>query len=231
MTNLIIASAMFFLIHAVVAGTTFRFWLVGKIGLKVYVALFSIGSLVALIWMSRAYNAVSELGLQPGLLTYPWGDWLAVVVMFFSIIFVVVGLLTKSPTAMEQGQLLEQDDIATGMLRITRHPFLVGVALWAIMHMITNSDVGSLVFFGTFLVVVLNGMRNIDRKRLHIHGDQWTRFADQTSTMPFAAIIKGRNSLKLGEIGVVKLLAGLVVYLALAWFHHDLFSVPTMLFP
>jgi uncharacterized membrane protein len=231
MVSLIAGSAAFFLIHAVVAGTSIRFWLVDKIGLKVYVPIFAIGSLGALWWMSGAYNNVSGAGLDPIWLTYPWGGYLTAIVMFPALILAVVGLMTKSPTAMEQGQLLEQDDIATGVLRITRHPFLVGVALWAATHLIVNSDPSSLVFFGTFLVVVLNGMRNIDRKRLHIHGGAWTKFSDQTSSVPFVAIIQGRNSLRLGEIGAAKLLAGVVVYLAVAGSHYWLFSVPTPLEP
>jgi len=231
MNSLIAASATFFLIHAVVAGTAVRFWLVDKIGLKVYVPIFAVGSLAALWWMSSAYGNISGEGLVPLWDSYPWGGALITVFMFPAFLFVVVGLMTNSPTAMEKGKLLEQEDIATGVLRVTRHPFLVGVAIWAATHMIVNPDPSSLVFFGTFLVVVVNGMRNIDRKRLHIHGDAWTKFADQTSSAPFVAIIQGRNSLKFGEFGAVKLLAGVAAYFVFAGLHYWLFSAATPLEP
>jgi len=231
MNSLIAASAAFFLIHAVVAGTKVRFWLVDKIGLKVYVPIFATGSLAALWWMIDAYNNMSGAGLDAIWLSCPWGHYLTAVMMFPALLLVVVGLMTKSPTAMEQGALLDQRDIATGVLRVTRHPFLVGVALWAATHMVVISDPSSLVFFGTFLVVVVNGMRNIDRKRLHIHGDAWTAFAEQTSSVPFVAILQGRNRLNWGEIGAVKILAGIITYLAIAGLHYWLFSAPTPLDP
>ena len=230
MNSLIAASVAFFLIHAAVSGTGMRAWLVGKIGLKVYVPLFAIGSLASIVWMSRSYGNVSDLGLQPIWSASPWGGYLAAVVMFFALLLAVAGLLSKNPTAMGQEGALEEEDIAVGILRITRHPFLVGVGLWAGMHLITNSDPGSLVFFGTFLLVVVNGTRSIDRKRAAVYGDAWDKFVGETSSIPFAAIIQGRNSLKLGEIGAVKLLAGVGAYLALAWFHNDLFGVATILF-
>ncbi|MGA7260503.1 MAG: NnrU family protein [Stellaceae bacterium] len=35
------------------------------------------------------------------------------------------------------------------MVRVTRHPFLTGVGLWALVHLIGNGDVASLFFFAT----------------------------------------------------------------------------------
>ena len=230
MTDLILGSAVFFLIHAVVAGTAVRFRIIEAIGLKIYVPLFAIGSLGGLWWMSTSYNAVREAGVTMLWNAWPWGDWLTAILMLPALLLVVVGLMTKSSTAMKQGKLLEEGDAVTGILRVTRHPFLIGVALWAATHMITNGDLESLIFFGTFLIVVLNGMRNIDRKRLRIHGDAWTKFEDKTSVMPFVAIAQGRNSFNMSEIGLVKPLLGLVVYLALAWSHGMIFGPPTILF-
>jgi uncharacterized membrane protein len=227
---LIAASVAFFLIHTAVSGTGIRPWLVDKIGLKIYVPLFAIASIASIVWMSRSYGNISDLGLQPLWISNPWGDYLSAIVLFFAFLLAAAGLLSKNPTAMGQESALEQEDIAVGVLRITRHPFLAGVGLWAGMHLITNSDPGSLVFFGTFLLVVVNGTRSIDRKRQRQFGETWDKFTAQTSSVPFAAIMQGRNSLKLGEIGAVKLLAGVVAYLALAWFHYDLFGAATILF-
>jgi uncharacterized membrane protein len=230
MNSLIAASVAFFLIHAAVSGTGARQWLVDRIGLKVYLPLFSLASLGSIWWMSSAYGDVSDMGLLPLWTSGLWGHYLSVVVIFVAFILAAAGLLSKNPTAMGQEGALQDDDIAVGITRITRHPFLVGLGLWAGMHMITNADVGSLVFFGALLLVVVNGTRSIDRKRQKVFGEAWDKFAAQTSIIPFAAIVQGRNHLAIGEIGAVKILAGVVAFAALAWFHYDLFGVPTMLF-
>jgi uncharacterized membrane protein len=44
-----------------------------------------------------------------------------------------------------------------GIVRVTRHPFLTGVGLWALVHLIGDGDVASLVFFAVWAVVALAG--------------------------------------------------------------------------
>ena len=35
--------------------------------------------------------------------------------------------------------------------RVTKHPMLAGVKLWALAHLITNGDLGSILLFGSLL--------------------------------------------------------------------------------
>jgi uncharacterized membrane protein len=35
--------------------------------------------------------------------------------------------------------------------RVTRHPMLAGVKLWALAHLLANGDLGSIILFGSFL--------------------------------------------------------------------------------
>ena len=71
---------------------------------------------------------------------------------------------------------------------MTRHPFLMGVALWAFLHLVANGDVASVLLFGTLLVVALAGAPSIDAKRRRGVGEQaWNGFASRTSIVPFAA--------------------------------------------
>jgi uncharacterized membrane protein len=111
-----------------------------------------------------------------------------------------------------------------GIVRITRHPFLWGVALWALVHLIVNGDLASLVLFGSLLVLALGGTVSIDAKRRRHFGEQWTQFASVTSGVPFAAIAAGRNRLgpALVEMGVIKPLAAIVVYAAVFYLHGRL---------
>jgi uncharacterized membrane protein len=54
------------------------------------------------------------------------------------------------------------DQPPRGIVRI--HPFLTGVGLWALVHLIGNGDVASLVFFATWAIVALAGTVSIDEK-------------------------------------------------------------------
>ena len=105
-------------------------------------------------------------------------------------------------------------DAARGMLRITRHPFLCGVALWALAHLVVNGHLAALVLFGSLLVLAIGGTASIDAKRRRATGAQWAAFAGVTSVLPFAAIAAGRNRLgpALREIGPWRALMAVIVY-------------------
>jgi uncharacterized membrane protein len=228
MISLIAACALFFLIHSLISGTGLRDAITGAIGEKPYRGLFALVSLGAIIWMAMSYNQISETGSS-----YLWnlgnaGHGIAMLLVFFALVFVVVGVTTRNPTAMQQEGLLTQEDPARGIVRITRHPFLVGVTLWAVAHVLANGDLHSLIFFGTFLLVALIGMPNIDAKRQKRDPEGWARFVAKTSRTPFLAIAQGRNTLKVGEIGWWKILAGVAVYALILYFHGWIFGVDVL---
>ena len=57
--------------------------------------------------------------------------------------FVVVGVSTPNPTKVGMDSQLTREVQARGMTRITRHPFLWGTALWALVHFVINGDAAS----------------------------------------------------------------------------------------
>jgi uncharacterized membrane protein len=88
-----------------------------------------------------------------------------------------------------------------------------------------NGDLASVVFFGSFLILAVGGPFSIDRKRKEAFGDAWNRFAALTSNVPFFAIIKSRNSLKIGEIGWWRAILAVILYGLFLHFHKKLFGV------
>jgi uncharacterized membrane protein len=125
-----------------------------------------------------------------------------------------------------ESSLVQVKEHPRGMIRITRHPFLWGVALWALVHLAANGDLASTIFFGSLLVLALGGTTTIDAKRRRVFGDAWQRFADVTSNVPFAAILTGRNSLgpALREIGLLRPAIAIVAYTAFFALHGRLFG-------
>lgn len=217
MTMLIAAAAVFLGLHLLIAGTRLRDAIVGAIGEGPYMGLFSLASAGGIVWLAISYNAAFAAGSDVLWDFGPGVGHLGIVVVALAFLLGVSGLLTPNPTAVGQQAAAAQEP--AGVLRITRHPFLWGVALWAAFHVAANGDAASVVFFGTFLVLAVLGTFSIDAKRARKMGEAWTPFARQTSNVPFAAILGGRNALKLGELLTVRQAAALGAFLVLLFLH------------
>jgi uncharacterized membrane protein len=154
----------------------------------------------------------------------------AYLLVLIAFLFAVIGIATPSPTrAGMESTLAKGADMARGITRITRHPFLWGVALWALTHLIVNGDVASLILFGSLLALALGGPLSIDAKRRRQFPEQWAQFASVTSDVPFAAIAAGKNQLgpALAEIGFGRLLLAVAVY-GVVFYLHGVLGPPLM---
>jgi uncharacterized membrane protein len=225
MIGLIAAAAVFLAIHLLVSGTRLRDAITGAIGQGPYMGLFSLASVAALTWLGFAY-AGARRGPDPSYwAATPATEWVQLGVTLLAFLLAVPGLATPNPTSVRQEGQLEKPDAVRGILRITRHPFLTGVAIWAAGHLLVNGDVASLVLFGSLLVLAVFGTMSIDAKRRRALGPKWDAFAAQTSALPFAAIATGRQQLKLAEIGWWRLALAVAIWAALIWAHPYAFGV------
>ena len=221
---LIAASVFFLLIHFGVSGTRLRDVLVARMGAGPYRGAFSLASVAGIVWLSMAYSRAPTVELWGRLVGLHCVAFALVLVAF---LFIGIGLATASPTGVGmESKLAQGTDFVRGMLRITRHPFLWGVGLWALVHLVVNGDLASLVLFGALLLLALGGTVAIDAKRRRNFGEQWQRFAQVTSSVPFAAIAAGRNQLgpALREIGILRPAVAIAAYALLFFLHGRLFS-------
>ena len=223
MTDLIAACAFFLLIHFGVSGTGVRDALVARLGEGPFRGLFSLASLGGLAWMIEAYRHAPTIET--------WGTWIAFRpaaygLVFLAFLFGGIGILTPSPTRVGMESRLDPGAVR-GMVRITRHPFLWAVALWAATHFAVNGDLASAILFGALLILSLGGTLSIDAKRRRHHPERWPAFAAATSSVPFGAIARGKGRLgtALAEIGVARILAAIALY-AVAFYLHGRLGPP-----
>jgi uncharacterized membrane protein len=146
-------------------------------------------------------------------------------VILVSFVFIVAGLTVKNPTMAAGESALSKGDAAIGFLRITRHPMMYGFSLWSAAHLVRNGDSHWLILFGTLLLVALVGATQIDKRRAAALGESWDKFASVTSYVPFAAIIQGRNSLNMGELGLWRIAIGFTLFAVLYYFHPQITGV------
>lgn len=218
--HLVLATLAFLLTH-LVTSTPVRGSLVEAIGEKAYLGAYSAVSFITIGWMAWAYLRAPYQPLWniPGVKLWP------LAVMPVAFILLAAGVMTKNPSAVGQSGALRGEEPARGIIRVTRHPVMWGIALWAAVHVLARGDLASLVFFGGFLVLALAGTALIDARKADALGEEWARFAAVTSNVPFSAIVEGRNRFAAAEIGIKRVGVGLALFAAVLAAHPWLFGV------
>ena len=209
MNGLIAATAAFLLTHFVTS-TPLRAKLVGAMGEWPYRVVYSQVAFISLGWMIWAYAAAPREPLWSGLREIPR--------IVMPVVFVLIACgYWRNPTMVGADKLLKSQDPARGIIRITRHPIMWGIMLWAAAHILARGDLRATVFFGGFLALAAVGTMLMDaRKRSN---PDWPRFAAVTSHVPFVAILQGRNRIVWREIGWLRPAIGLAAFFAVLAFH------------
>lgn len=226
MTPLFAAAVVFLALHLVIAGTRVRDLIVSVVGERAYLALFSLASIAAIAWLAMSYRSAvaSEANVQ----LFDLGngvDNLAIPFVLVAFLVGVPGLLMPSPTSVGQSGAVTREGTVRGILRVTRHPFLWGVAIWSAFHLSATGDEASVILFGTFLALSILGTFSIDMKRQRKLGEQWSQFAQQTSNIPFAAIASGRNRFVAGEYFDWRFFVAFAIFVAVLFAHARVIGV------
>jgi uncharacterized membrane protein len=226
MTNLIAAAAAFVLIHLFISGTRARDALTGAIGEGPYMGLFSLASIACLVWLGAAFGTANRASANAVMWTSsPLTKDIQLVAQFVAFLLAVPGLTTPNPTSVRQQGVLDRPDAIKGMLRVTRHPFLWGVAIWAGGHLLVNGSIAALVLFGSLMLLALFGTTSIDAKRKRALGESWDAFAARTSNVPFAAILARRQRLDVAEIGWWRIVLAIAIWAGVLAIHRWAFRV------
>ncbi len=215
MASISLAAAFWLGLHLIVAGPL-RVRLVGMLGERSFFGIFSLLSIAGVVWFVFAYRAAPWIPLWP---TVPALGYLALVLVFLAFLLVTVGSGPTNPTATRPSRMIGDKLPVYGITRVTRHPRLCGVSLWAIAHLLVNGNLAALIMFGSLLVTTVNGMVSIDRKRRRALGGVWDEFAAQTSRLPFAAILAGRTRFEISEFRAWQIALAVVLFAGVFWLH------------
>src|SRR6185312_8935693 len=224
MWTLALACAFFLCIHLMISGTVLKEQIITSIGKLAYYALFSLFSIVGLIWICVAYAIAVNDPLNARLWDAPLVlRIIALVGNFVAFQLLAVGVLSPSPTNLLAVRRLPEKSVH-GVIRISRHPVLAGIGVWAFMHILCDGNIASWMFFGSILCLCALGANNIDRKRMATMGDEYTSVKRRTSIIPFVAIIEGRTAFAAEELGAAKMLLAASVFSVFAVLHELLFN-------
>jgi uncharacterized membrane protein len=178
---LILGLAVFIGGHAFVTRREARSALIARIGEWPYKGLFSLVSILGIVliaWGFRNYRAAGYIDIW----TPPsWARHVTVTLMWPAAIFVTAAYIPGN------------------LKRALKHPMLAGIKLWAVAHLISNGDLGSIILFGSILAWAV-----YDRISLKSRAD---------AGGPAIPVGGFRNDM-------LAIVVGTILYAALGLFHH-----------
>jgi uncharacterized membrane protein len=223
MSTLLLSLAAFTAFH-VLPSTPLRGMLIASLGRPAFMALFSLVSVALTVWV---YVAFRHAPVETAYWATGQGMRMAsAVVMLFAFLLLTFAATERRPVILTGENVLKTPEAIRGALRITRHPTLWAIGLWALVHMVNNANAPAWTFFGYCAVLALGGTALIDRRRKRLlPPDAGERLRAETSNTPFAATLAGRNRLALGEFALWKAGLATALWAAVMHAHPLLFGV------
>jgi uncharacterized membrane protein len=191
--------------------------LVARLGEKGFAVVYS---LVALASFGAAVQLWRQMPKER-LWDTPASAYLpALIAMLVACIFFVGSVSSPNP-AMMPGVKGEPK----GLQRITRHPMMWSMAIWAGVHIMMTADPRTIVLAGGIGVLALIGTAFQDGKK-KAQNPAYAGHMARTSHIPFMAIVGGRQPLSAIWPGLVPVFGGTGLWLVIVWAHPMLIGVP-----
>ncbi len=225
LASLVVAGIAFCGSHTLLSSTRLRGSLRDQIGEQGYLFIYSLTALVTFAWFVVGYARAPYIALWS---PPAWAAYVPIAVMPLATLLLVAGYSTPNPTAVGMERSARADDPAPGIMRVTRHPVMWALGLWASSHLAANGDLCSVWFFAVIAGLALGGTILIDRKKQLALGSYWQRLASVTSNVPFAALLTGRTRLRWRDLGILRPLAALLLYVVLYLAHPIFAGVPVV---
>jgi uncharacterized membrane protein len=192
--------------HVGLATRHVRTRLVARLGEGGFVALYSLIAAVSFTALVGTYAALRDEG-APGLGLGPLFRPVLIAVIATGIALSVAGIVPYPSSSYALFRTTSRPE-PRGLERITRHPFFAGTALLGVGHALLASRMTGVVFFGGLALLSLAGAWHQDRKLLAARGADHAALLAQTSMLPFAAILTGRQRLVARELPLAALALG-----------------------
>jgi uncharacterized membrane protein len=195
-----------------------RPWGESKIGARLYRVIFATVSIplavvLLIFFINHRYDGLVLWQLQtvPGMKTYVW------VLSAISFIFLypaTFNLLEIAALSKPEVHLYE-----TGIIRISRHPQMVGQIIWCVAHTLWIGTTFTLLTSSGLIAHHLFAVWHGDHRLEKRYGQAFLKVKERTSVIPFLAILDGRQSLKWQEF-LRPAYVGVAAFVWLLWWGH-----------
>lgn len=193
--------------------------LVTALGETGYLAVYSTVSLATFVPLVRAWlGGIHGGALLWNLRAIPAVHAAMLLVSWLAFTMALAALVQPSPASLGPRATTR----SRGLTRLTRHPLFMNVGIWALAHVVLNGFLNDVLFFGAIFLVGLVGCLHQDARKRVTDPDLAAFFAE-TSLLPFAAIVAGRNRVVAAELPWMAMAAGGLASAALYRWHGALF--------
>lgn len=210
----------FAIVHSGLAAL--RAWAEAKIGARFFRVIFAIASLglavpLIIYFFNHRYDGLIlwDLHQLPGLEPV---IWILSAISFLFLYPSTFNLLEVAAIQKPQVHLYE-----TGIIRISRHPQMVGQVIWCVAHTLWIGSSFMLLTCAGLIAHHLFAVWHGDRRLSQRYGEAFEKVKARTSVIPFAAILDGRQTLQLQEF-LKPAYVGVAAFIGLFWILH-----PTLL--
>jgi uncharacterized membrane protein len=214
-------AALFIVTHLAISSAKIRPWLVSRLGEQPYRGVYSLVALATFIPLVMVFGYHRHAGPMlwnlRGITPIRWLSWL---LMLVALILLTAGLINPNPGAIGAPSA----KAPSGILKITRHPTFVAIALFGVAHLLMNGWAGDVLFFGTFPVLGIVGGFHQDRRKLRELGDTYRRLMAQTSFLPGTALLQGRQRWSSADTPLTAIGIGAAATILILVFHPRLFG-------
>jgi uncharacterized membrane protein len=208
----------FAIVHSGLA--SLRPWAETKIGARAFRVIFALASLgiavpMIIYFFNHRYDGAQLWDLQgvPGL---KGAIATLSAISFFFLYPATFNLLEIAAIQKPEVHLFE-----TGIIRISRHPQMVGQVIWCFAHLLWLGTSFMLVTCAGLVAHHLFAVWNGDRRWLAKHGAAFAAAKARTSVVPFVAIVQGRQELVWGEF-LKPAYVGVAAFIGLFWWLHPI---------
>lgn len=209
--------------HIIGSSIPVRTFVINRIGTLGFKCIYSFVALVTFIQLCLAFFTHVHAGnyfYTPGYIL----QLLAQFLMLAAFVILLQALTTVNPMSTKAELFGKYINAGFGIQRVTRHPQNFAFGLFGLAHLLVNPYVGDWIFFGGFIIYGIASAMHQDRRILAMGHVQAKKFIADTSALPFAAIIKGKQRFGLDEYYPPALAAALVLFILIRLLHPMIFG-------
>lgn len=175
--------------------------LVRALGDKGFALAYTLVSFAALFWVANAFAAAPGADLAGS----GEAGWIIATALTWPAMVLLAGSFAGNPalpTPLAEAQSRAEPK---GVFRVTRHPMMWGIGLWALSHMVLFWSVRTMITAGAMGLLALVGARLQDRKKAALMGAGWQQWSAKTAYWPRFG--------QLPRVGAATLAAGTALWL------------------
>jgi uncharacterized membrane protein len=195
-----------------------RPWGETKIGARLYRVIFAVVSIpfatiLIIYFFNHRYDGMQLWQVQ-GVVGVKETVWILSAISFLFLYPATFNLLEVAAVFKPQVRIYE-----TGIMRITRHPQMVGQLIWCVAHTLWLGTTFTLLTSVGLMLHHLFAVWHGDYRLSKRYGKDFEDVKARTSIVPFLAILDGRQTLKLAEF-LRPAYLGVAAFVGVFWWGH-----------